>query len=155
MAKLEKKFRVAAFDSVIEKLEEIGATPSEGKTATHYYAPMSGTTVTKLVDEPDGVRITQLEDHGGTFEFTQNTEVDSVESGLNWLAENGFTDLKKVEMESAEYQLDQGTVGLYTINQGKLLSVILYFEPEKHQEITSLLGLENAERIEVPYSQFV
>lgn len=155
MTKLEKKFRLETFDQLLALLDEKHIPLSKDSHATHYYAPMRDSVVTKIVEDDEGIRITQLKDIDGTFEFIKREYVSSHDGAVDWMHSRGFSDLKRVAMHSRIFEYHGGHIELIDINNGSLLSVVLYFEPNKHERMTKEFGLENAELIEVPYSQLV
>lgn len=129
--------------------------PFKDTVSVHYYAQNTGSIVRKIVEDPDEVRITELENRGGTFEFTMREAVESLEVGLKWMKEQGHTDLKKVKMAAKQYEYKGGKIELININDGALYSVILYYESPKHEEIATDIGLKDAKIIEVPFSAAV
>ncbi len=155
MAKIEKKFRVESFDDVKQRLVEIGAKSAGRSISIHHYAETDGDTINKIVEDEDGVRITVLKDHGGTFEFVKREPVESFEEGMKWMKDQGFTEFKKLKMETDLYTYKNGTIELNTINDGQILSVILFYEPLEHEAITNELELNYAEKIIVAYNELV
>ena len=153
--KVEKKFKVATLDPYIQKLEGLGIKPFKDGVSIHYYARNTGSTIRKIVEDEDEVRITELEDHGGTFEFTKRERVESLEAGLAWMKKQGHNDMQQVKMASKQYEYQDGKIELISINDGQIYSVILNYEPPLHEKIAKEIDLVDAEKIEVPFSELV
>lgn len=149
--KTEKKFKVLSLEPYRKQLATMRLQPFRDAQSIHHYATNDGPTIQKIVEEEGKVRITELLDHGGTFEFTKREAIESLEDGLAWLKAQGTSDIKKIIMHSTEYEYRGGEIALININNGALLSVILHYDTPKQDEIARELGLEKAERITAPY----
>ena len=154
MKHVEKKYHVNDFDEVKTKLDELGAKLSKTTTSTHYYAQLGSNDVTKLVVYSDRSVVHILKESNGTFTLTDSIPVNSTEEGLRWMKDHGYAIVGVVKMRYSNYEFQDGIVGLYTINDS-LLSIILDFTEDQHNEMEQTFELANAEVIEVPYNKYL
>lgn len=150
----EKKYKVESFESIRAKLNELGAKQIKRTSSTHYYVPQDSNDVVKLVHYTDRDEIHLLKEENGTFSLTENVPVQDLEGGFHWLKRRVFEQVDVVKMDYIDYEYDNGTVGLYTLNDS-LLSVILDFPKEKHAEMEKAFGLGSAEVIAIPYNKYL
>lgn len=150
----EKKYKVASFDSIKSKLDELGAKQIKDTSSTHYYAPQESNDVVKLVHYSDRNEIHILKETNGTFSLAENNPVTNLETGLQWLRDKGYKKVDVVKMDYTDYEYDSGVVGLYIINDD-LHSVILDFPLNMHSAIEEVFELGNAEVITVPYNKYL
>jgi hypothetical protein len=150
----ELKFEVDSFKTIEDKLQQLGAKKGIVSVSVHYYARQDTKDVVKLVHYVDKDEINMLSESNGTFLLKDRFEVGSSEEGLSWLKQKGYEVVDVVEMNSTEYEYDDGIVGLYVIN-GWLHSVVLDFPADKHEAMKNLFGLANAQEITIPYNLYL
>jgi hypothetical protein len=150
----EKKIRIHSFDAIMRRLIKLGAVRDLKSESTHYYAPRSDNNVTKLVAKASGFEIHELNETDGKFELTNLVRMETLDKGLSWLKAQGYDTVFVVHMQHIDYRYKDGLIGLYTINND-LLSVILDFPEGQHDEVSQELGLDKAERIELPYNKYL
>ena len=151
---MEKKYRVNGFEEVLPRLLSLGAKPLKQSESTHYYAPREDNDVVKLVSKSTGFEIHELTESAGKFELTRSLQMKDLDSGLQWLLGQGYTEVGILHMEDTEYAYDTGVVGIYVINH-TLRSVILDFPEGKHERPAQQLGLNDTELIEMPYNKYL
>lgn len=154
MATQELKFRVDSFDQLTPKLKELGAPLVKESESSHYYCPLAGNDVLKLVAKPSRLEIHELKEREGRFELVRNEPVSSLADGLRKFEALGYSQVGLVHMHHVDYRYGDGVIGLYTIN-GSLRSVILDFPTGQHALLVKRLGLDTAERIIVPYNKYL
>jgi hypothetical protein len=154
MATQELKFRVDSFASVERKLGELGAERVKHSESSHYYVPLPGNGVLKLVVKPGRAELHELSERQGKFELVKNVPMHTLRNGLKSLKKRGFDRVGLVHMAHTDYRLRDGIVGLYIIN-GHLKSVILDFPSGEHDQVRRILGMDGSELIEIPYNKYL
>lgn len=150
----EKKFLVDSFSSILLKLRELGCHPKPEKTSTHYYTHQARNDVVKLVADNRDYEVHVLKEANGKFTLTERIPLNSKEADFDWLKRKGYQAVDVVKMSYTDYIYQEGTIGLYTINNF-LCSVILDFPEGEHEEIIELLELAAAEPLTVPYNKYL
>lgn len=154
MVKVEKKFLVESLDSVLDKLQQLGAKASPGVSSHHTYADTEGPEIVKMVESGGNIWVHEMADRGGTFELVKTTPVDSKEAGLELLNLLKPTNIQTLKIDYINYYLENATIGLYTLNDS-IYSVIIYSDPNYHDKLAKKLGLNNVETIEVPFNHLL
>lgn len=152
--KVEKKYRVNELGIYKLSLKEHNYSQAAEKITTHYYGKRADKNVTKLVVYGDRSEIHELTESDGAFELTRITPMSSQTQGLKWLTQKGYSNPQKLIMKSTSYDLDDARVGLYEINN-TLLSIIIEAKPDISIAIETMLGLQNAEQIKLPYNIYL
>lgn len=150
----EKKFKVQSFNGIQTRLKEVNAKPAAEIESTHYYAQVKGNDVIKLVDHDGHYELHLLKESDGKFSLTNRIPVSNFNEGLSMLKGKGAKSYAIVKMAHTDYEYDEGLVGLYVIND-ILYSVILDFPASKHKAMEEQFGLENAEKITIPYNKLL
>ncbi len=154
MNHMEKKYRVDSFDTILQKLKAFGSTPEKESKSEHYYTHQPNNDVVKLVVHTGKAEIHKLKEHDGKFTLTDTIPLTNTKAGMSWLKQHGYTTLDVVKMSHVDYPYKGGIVGVYTINDF-LRSVILDNLAGQHEAIEAELGLQAAERIDVPYNKYL
>lgn len=154
MERQEKKYRVESFAPTQQHLTEKGAEAGPAIVATHYYGVHEGNDVEKFVEYADRCEIHVLKEQDGKFTMTEDRKIANKDEGIAWLKSRGYTTANIVKMDYMEYSYNDGTVGLYTIDDF-LRSVILYYPSNQHDALEKEFGLQSAEVIRVPYNKYL
>ena len=148
----EKKYQVDSFDDIGKIIKEKGLKKIKKVTSVHYYGEHEGNDVEKIVEYPDRVEVHALKEENGKFTPTEDFRVKDKEEGFAWLRKREFIKANIVKMNYEEYGYKNGTVGLYVIDDF-LNSVILNYPTGEHEGVEKEFGLEDAERITIPYNK--
>lgn len=154
MTLVEKKYRVYGFDQIEELLKRAGAKEVKRVNSTHYYGEHEGNDVEKFVVYPDRTEIHVLKESDGKFTLTESKQIAGKEDGLAWLKSRGYKKANIVDMNYGEYAYNNGTVGLYVIDDF-LYSVVLSYPVGQHEQVEKDFGLETAEVIRLPYNKYL
>lgn len=150
----EKKYRTDSFSLALDILTKCNAPKEKEVVNTHYYAQKEGNDVVKLVVFADRNEIHTLTESQGKYTLTQKIPMKSLEDGLLWLKEKGYTTVDIVKMAYVDYTYKGGIVGLYTINDF-LYSIILDFPAGEHDSKEKEFGLNPNDVISMPYNKYL
>lgn len=150
----EKKYLVHSFDAILKILTEKGAKKIQEIVSTHFYGQHEGNDVEKFVEYTDRFEIHVLKEHDGLFTMTEHKSIANRAEGLTWLTSKGYKIANIVKMEYVEYAYQNGTVGLYTIDDF-LLSVILYYPCDQLDNLEKEFSLQTADIMTVPYNKYL
>ncbi len=150
----EKKYFVKSFDTIRNKLIQVGAKKIREVTSVHYYGVHEGNDVEKFVVYPDRCEIHKLLESHGKFTMKEHAVIVNKNAGIAWLKNRGYKIANIVRMDYTEYAYSDGTIGLYILDDD-LYSVILYFSSDHHEKIEKEFGLQKAEVITLPYNKYL
>lgn len=155
MAKeVEKKYRVNSFTPILDKIYELGAIPTIEVSSQHYYAPLDTDDTLKMIDYGDKIEIHNLSTKNGLHTLDEVIAIRSIKDGLKWFEAKGFKTLEVLDMNDKEFSYKDGGFALYTINNN-IYSVIIAYPENKLSEIETILGLQAAEIITIPYNKYM
>ncbi len=150
----ETKYLVDSFLPFIDFFAAHNINPQEPKTTHHYYGRQPGPGVTKLVDYGDHQEIHILSEKDGQFKLSSALPIASVELGLEWLRQHGFTSIDHIQMTATDYAYKQGRVRLYLLNN-EVHSIILDYPVGQELEVAVELGLTEQQLLRVPYNVYL
>lgn len=154
MTKQERKYLVKSFTKIKKILSNKKISQSQYSATDHFYGRQKGNNVTKLVKYSDKLEIHVLEEEDGIYLLKKTIPMKTVNEGINWLRNSGFSVIDIVKMESITYDYLGGLVRLYLID-GWLHSVILSHDNEKLSEVEKKLGIKKADVIAQPYNVYL
>ncbi|HTK03617.1 MAG TPA: hypothetical protein VL401_02500 [Alphaproteobacteria bacterium] len=150
----EKKYQIDSFEFIQNLIRQKNLKKIREVTSVHYYGKKDGNDVEKIVVYPDRVEVHVWKNIDGNFVSVEDFKVDSEQKGLKWLKSRGFKEANIINMDYTEYGYEDGTIGLYTIDDFHK-SAILNFPPNKHQDVEKVFGLQSSEVITVPYNKLM
>lgn len=150
----ERKYRVESFIPIKRRLEQLGIAGSKLKKTSHYYRQYEGNDVIKLISNKNKNKIVHLKENKGKFDLIESIQMESLEDGLNWMKEKGYSSVGLVKMENVDYKYKNGLVRLYIIDDW-LYTVILKYPKGEHKSLESDLLLGKAETVKVPYNKLL
>lgn len=150
----ENKYLVRSFDETLRILQEKGARQINHIISVHYYGKHKGNDVEKFVEYPDRYEIHVLKEENGRFTLTEHSQIADKHAGIAWLKSKKYRSADIVKMDYTEYAYNDGTVGLYMIDDF-LRSVILYYPSDQFENVEKELNLQHAEPITVPYNKYL
>lgn len=154
MKNQEKKYEVDSFNTILDQIKVMGLTKIKDVASEHYYGKKEGNDVEKFVVYSDRVEVHVWKNIDGRFIPTEDYQIESKEKGLLWLKQRGFTQVNIVTMNYTEYQYQDGSIGLYTIDDFHH-SAILNLPAGEHQNAEKVFNLENSKIITVPYNKLL
>ena len=151
---VEKKYRVESFDTMLRKVNELGAKPTIDIHSTHYYARLDSDDTIKMIDYPDKVEIHEVSTRNGLHSIDKIIGLDSVAAGYEWFKQRGYHTLEVVKMHDREFSYLDGGFALYAVD-GVVNSVILGYEEARIPAMEEVFELTLAEEILVPYNKYL
>ena len=151
---VEKKYRVQSFDTILNTIQRLAATPTIDVSSKHYYAQLDTDDTLKMIDYGDRIEIHSLSTKKGLHTLDKIIPVSSLEEGFKWFKDRGYGVLEVLDMNDKEFAFKDGGFALYTIDNN-VYSVILGYSEEKIAEMESILGLKSAEPIDIPYNKYM